>query len=170
MTMVSQADGYRSSEGVETASSPFGFDLQEIADVSKLGQKKPTDRRVCVCGHSIGSHVPGYRSKWLCSNGKLSCPCQNLHPVLEASDLRFFHYKTEGWGPRHALALGTQKCIERGGLVTPIVKHECFACRNLADRLIPTSLTMENVILDQPGPLNALLCPNCWSERTIRSY
>lgn len=168
--MTSSHDASVSSEGVENVSTPFGFNLEEIKSISLLGVKKKADRRVCVCGHSVGSHGPGYRSKWMCSNGKLSCPCQDLFPVLEASDLRYFHFKTEGWGPRHALSLGTQKCIERGGKVTPLVTEACFICGKPSNRLIPTSLTFEKLILEQPGPLNALLCQDCWSELPVRGY
>lgn len=168
--MNSGHDDQVSAEGVEPVSAPFGFNLEEIESISKLGARKPIDRRVCACGHSVGSHGPGYRHKWMCSNGKLSCPCQDLFPVLEASDLRYFHFKTEGWGPRHALSLGTQKCLERGGKVFPLIKDACFNCGKEANRLIPTSLTLEKVILEKPGPLNALLCQDCWSKLPVRSY
>lgn len=159
-----------SAEGVELVSAPFGLDLKEIREVASLGIREKAERKVCVCGHSVGSHGPGYRSRWLCSSGKMTCPCQDLFPVLEVSDLRHFHFKTEGWGPRHALALGTQKCLEKGGKVTQIVSNNCFVCGKEAPRLIPTSMTLDKLIVEIPGPLNALLCQDCWSDLPIRGY
>lgn len=149
--------------------APFGFDLSEISEVAQMGNRSKALPHICVCGHSVGSHSSGVGARWFCSNGKMNCPCQNLVPVIRASDLRYFHFKTEGWGPRHALALGVHRCLEKGGTVAPLIERACFICEKPSASLLPVSMTASMVMLEKPGPFNALLCRDCWSNLPIHS-
>jgi hypothetical protein len=149
-------------------SAPFGVclgDNSESADRKGSGPRVP---HVCICGHSIGSHKEMSYGGWSCTNGKLWCPCETPRAVLEASDLRDFHFSTYGWGDRHALSLGIMKSIRKGRRVRQLIENNCFKCGLGFERLIPTSLSSDYFVLDYPGPRNALLCSDCWSGFPIR--
>lgn len=125
---------------------------------------------VCVCGHSMGSHHKTSDGGGYCTSGKMWCPCEYPQEVLEAQDLRDFYFRTSGWGNRHALTLGIQKSIKRGRKVTQILESICWRCKQPCEQLIPTSFSQDLAILECPGPINSLLCLDCWSYFPIRAY
>ena len=147
---------------------PFGFELPAMSpsDGAKQDGRIP---HVCICGHSLGSHHANSTGGF-CINGKLWCPCEKPFPVLEVLDLRDFHFRTYGWGDRHALTLGTFKSIRSGRKVRQLIENKCFKCAQLPERLIATSLSGDYFVLEEGGPRNALLCPECWSKYPVRYF
>lgn len=150
--------------------TPFGIELDLNANLDDPISTKQQDRRVCVCGHSMGSHQGASSSPRYCINGKLWCPCEQPVPVLETLNLRHFHFRTSGWGPKHALSKGIQKSLKSGVSITPILDSNCFKCGQNNARLIPVSLSRDLAILDEPGATNALLCDPCFNEFPQRRY
>ena len=150
------------------AVAPFG--IEQLGDFTDLNRPLggPRVPHVCICGHSVGSHKEMSYGGWSCTNGKLWCPCEKPRAVLEAPDLRDFHFSTYGWGDRHALSLGIMKSIRKGRKVRQLVENICFKCGLGFERLIPTSLSSDYFVLEYPGPRNALLCSDCWSGFPLR--
>jgi hypothetical protein len=143
--------------------TPFG--VEPTPD--QVPQRNPF---VCVCGHSMGSHHETSNGGGYCSNGKMWCPCEHPKAVLEAQDLRDFYFRTSGWGNRHALTLGIHKSIRRGRKVTQLLESICWRCKQPCEQLIPTSFSEDLVILERPGPINSLLCQDCWAVFPVRAY
>jgi hypothetical protein len=158
----------RATNGGSDNTAPFGISSNELTPTQTALSGGPRVPFVCVCGHSIGSHKEMSYGGWACTNGKLWCPCENPRAVLEAPDLRDFHFSTYGWGDRHALSLGIMKSIRKGRKVRQLVENNCFKCGLGFERLIPTSLSSDYFVLEYPGPRNALLCQDCWSGFPVR--
>lgn len=125
---------------------------------------------VCICGHSMGSHHEISGGMYDCTNGRMWCPCERPTAVIEAENLRDFYFKTSGWGNRHALTLGIQKSIKHGRRVTQLLESICWRCKQPCEQLIPTSFSIDLAILERPGPINSLLCQDCWSCFPVRVY
>ena len=157
-----------SIEESESLAAPFGF---EVPDTSTSDGVVRVERipHVCICGHSLGSHH-STSAGGFCINGKLWCPCETPYPVLEVLDLRDFHFRTSGWGDLHALTLGTFKSIRNGRKVRQLIENKCFKCAQQSERLIATSLSIDYFVLEECGPRNALLCPDCWSKYPVRYF
>jgi hypothetical protein len=150
--------------------TPFGLELDHSINFDKPISAKHVDRRVCVCGHSMGSHQGSSSSSRYCINGKLWCPCEQPVPVLETDNLRHFHFRTSGWGPKHALSRGIQKCLSSGSSITPLLENNCFRCGERSVRLIPASFSRDLAILEEAGSSNALICGPCFNEFPQRRY
>jgi hypothetical protein len=143
--------------------TPFG--IEPTPD--EVPQRNPF---VCVCGHSMGSHHETSSGSHYCTNGKMWCPCERPKAVLEAQNLKDFYFRTSGWGNRHALTLGIQKSIKNGRKVTQLLESICWRCKEPCEQLIPTSFSDDLAILERPGPINSLLCQDCWACFPVRVY
>lgn len=126
---------------------------------SGLARFRGRDRRICSCGHRVSGHSNTY-GHVVCSTTRVSCPCNQVIPVLEAEDVRLFSFRTLGGGPLHALGRGIIASHKRGKYVRWVEKH-CFSCKEESETLIPVPVSDRMVPLDKPSKLNGLFCPDC---------
>lgn len=143
---------------------PFGLDANEI-EAALAGKR---DGRICMCGHPLTQHDEFSAGQNGCFPSRTICSCKTPFPVLDVSDKRFFQFSTTGWGERHAISVGLLALTKSGGTSRLLIESRCFNCTNESVKLIPTSLSSGNSILESTGEQNLLLCSSCWSEFPIR--
>lgn len=135
----------------------------ERRDAELTINAKTKDRRICLCGHSVGRHDMAL-GRPVCQVGKLTCACRNLTPVITASDTRPFIRKTEGSAMNHALARGIAAARTKDITVERIDEawycHKCEA-RGESVRLTPMAMTRVGAPADFDSGYNAFFCDNC---------
>jgi hypothetical protein len=134
-------------------------ELEKELEESGLVRFRGRDRRICVCGHRVSGHSNAY-GHVVCSTTRVSCPCTQVIPVLEAEDVRLFSFKTVGGGPLHALGRGILASDKKGKLVKWVDK-KCFSCKEESETLIPVPVSERMVPVDKPSKLNGLFCKRC---------
>lgn len=148
------------------------------ADVDRYVTKKKAgtrrDQRVCVCGHSAGSHfdLSGEErpvdtlgiGEVGCQSGKVPCSCGEFKWVLTMPNIRSFIQKTTGPDHDHALAKGLASSMARG--LKPEWREgiRCFYCKRPpeeAGRLIPIAYNERGGEAFRSTPDNRLHCAEC---------
>lgn len=150
--------------GGETALHQLGLDPQALETFTASLSRKPTDRRICTCGHPMIRHDKGSSGLWSCIWGRMWCPCQSPTPIIEAEDVRHFQTKTRGIAEKHALATGLQKTLMRGIATKFIEEPSCFKCGTPSNNLKPVGLSHDLKVRDTPSPYNGLFCEKCLLE------
>lgn len=157
-----------SSDGFEV----FAFSKEEAEAVYLEKEKTDNykkDPRICVCGHPVTRHKwRDVVSAYVCKPNAMQCPCAGPNAVLEADDTRFFVKKTTGVGPHHALSQGVLALLKAGKEFQWTVEKKCSKCERETESLTPVTLSAQMVVLrnGDAGPLNALLCGDCFVELT----
>lgn len=142
----------------------MGIDLDEaIALDEEVRNRRPRDRRICLCGHGVSRHeeLAGRES---CSALGYNCKCRKVQPVLEVDDIRVFLSKTEGTGILHALNRGILSATKKGQNIQWIDGTRiCHRCGTDEGRLTPTAVTGNGFPADHDTGYNAILCDTCRS-------
>lgn len=142
----------------------MGLDPNEAVEVDRRLTTKPRrDKRICLCGHSVGRHDVSL-GRPVCVVGKQYCNCRKLTPVLEVEDTRTFIRKTEGSALNHALTRGLASAIESGQTVTWIEEARfCYRCDMSGEdiRLTPMAVSANGVPQAEDTGYNVLFCDDC---------
>lgn len=145
--------------------SAMGFDPDEAERTDKelTINARTKDKRICLCGHSVGRHDMEL-GRPVCVVGKLACNCRNLQPVLTVTDTRPFIRKTEGSSLNHALARGIAAARKIDVDISFI--EESWACHKCgvageAVRLVPMTVTANGLPANYDTGYNSLLCDDC---------
>ena len=142
----------------------MGLDPDEAVEADKeLSNKQRGDRRICLCGHSVGRHteISGRPS---CQVGKQFCPCRRIQPVLLTNDTRSFIRKTEGSGLMHALTRGLAGAVEKNLDIEWLEDERyCHKCKTQEPdmRLTPMSVSSNGTPQSLATGYDALFCDNC---------
>lgn len=148
------------------------------ADVDRYLEKKKSgsrrDQRVCVCGHSAGSHfdLSGEErpvdnlavGEAGCQSGKVPCACNQFKWVLTMTNIRSFIQKTTGPDDQHALSKGLASSLARG--LRPEWREgiRCFYCKRPPEecgRLIAIAYNERGGEAFRSTPVNQLHCQEC---------
>lgn len=140
----------------------MGIDLEEAIEIDqKLQNRKPRDRRICLCGHGVVRHSDEYGAVQ-CRSNKWNCKCKEIQPVLEVEDTRLFMRKTEGPGAFHALSRGVLSATAKGQEMSWIDGTlVCHKCGSLDALLTVVPVTQAGIVQDTDTGYNALLCDEC---------
>jgi hypothetical protein len=140
--------------GVSKASVEKFLDDRDRYDQSK---------HVCICGHAINKHSNYEEGYGVCLTGRHYCPCQAKNPVLYSNDTRYFMRKTYGPGSKHALSAGLLRLSQVKKHAYWLTPPACWNnnCTSENPLIFPVALDKFNRILNEPGPLNVLLCETC---------
>ena len=148
----------------ENKVDPFSFmdfTLEEAIEADQKSQEQPRrDRRVCNCGHGVSRHKYLVNGTLSCQPTRMSCPCLEVKPVLEASDVRPFLRKTTGQAAFHALGRGLQAAALAGVEVTWLVDMKCDRC-NAEGPIAPVAVTQSGIASDKATGYDVLLCRTC---------
>jgi hypothetical protein len=118
----------------------------------------PLSKQVCICGHSIKSHLFGEVLGHYCKPGNIDCRCNNPLPVYCASDARFFKRSTHGFGRKHALGLGIASMEKRGGTGEWIIPLAC-SVPNCAGKDITVACVLQNgTVMNKTTQNSVFLC------------
>ena len=146
----------------------MGIELEEVIKASEeIKQRKPRDRRICLCGHGIARHSE-FGGREACSALHYNCKCRKAIPILTAEDIRPFICRTEGSGALHALSRGIAAAAKRGQGIEWVEENRyCHSCETAGEalRLTPVAITNNGFVTDQDTGYNALLCPECRIDR-----
>lgn len=143
----------------------LGYDPEEAerVDTQLTQNARATDKRICICGHSIGRHDVSL-GRPVCQVGKLSCSCREVRPMLIVTDTRPFIRKTEGSGLNHALLRGIG-AARKADIQIEKIENEwhCNKCEANGEtlRLTPMSVTANGFPADYDTGYNVLLCDDC---------
>lgn len=100
----------------------FRFTKQAIQVWQGLNDGQPIPGLVCICGHPDKMHgQPG-----LCAAGDRICFCPASQPALRVSDIRYFFRATKGPHEAHAMTLGLNTLIYRGGEHEIVAPWRCY--------------------------------------------
>lgn len=142
----------------------MGLDPNQAIETDKeLSSKQRGDRRICLCGHSVGRHTE-INGRTSCQVGKQFCPCKRVQPVLLTNDTRSFIRKTEGSGLNHALTRGLAGAIEKNLDIEWLEDERyCHRCQNNQDglRLTPMSVSSNGIPQNLATGYDALFCDEC---------
>lgn len=149
----------------------WGISDEEVeAALAETTQRK-RDNRVCACGHPAKAHTSESDSDYHrtlkaagrseCRPTRIACPCAKFLPVIIASDVRKFSYKTDGIGPRHALSKGITSATKAGIDLQWAPGVHCARCKLEGVVLYPVSLDRDMKEADRATPINVLLCGPC---------
>lgn len=83
----------------------LGYSLDELSRIDEELKGMTRNPWVCACGHAASSHTE-VGDAHMCKPSRLFCHCEVLNPVLEVEDTRVFKFKTNNYGPEHALTRG----------------------------------------------------------------
>lgn len=152
-------------ETAREALARLGLDLDEVVEMDQqLIHRQRGDRRICLCGHSVGRHTE-FNGLVNCTVGKMTCPCREVQPVLLAEDTRPFLRKTEGAGKLHALSRGISALAAKGKTVEWIEDAlVCHKCEATGVNLSPVPMTRSGRVADEATGYDALLCETCRRE------
>lgn len=148
-------------------------ELVEAASKREIMSSRTKSRWVCMCGHSVGSHIAkGLSVGVTCTPNRRICHCGTVKPILEASNLRFFNrFSDAGNGVDHALSAGVQKLLDSGGTIQwDKDKVFCAWCQIRGVKMSPTVINKpENTpgitaIEKKSGLTDILLCVPCESK------
>lgn len=146
--------------------------LRELEDRNA----RRTDPRICICGHSAGSHASHSADEVRrafansgrndCKPSRMECPCVEFVGVLKVGNPRKFVRKTRGIGQLHALGMGIMSSYEAGLEVEwlPGMTDACWRCKTPGARIVPVAITVTGQSSELPQKMNALLCLNCLSD------
>lgn len=156
-----------------SALEKLGMDLAQAEKIvaSRSGRGR-RDSRICVCGHSGGSHfmvdgsvpadIAGAGAGEVgCQAGKVPCQCAQFVWVATASDVRPFIQKTEGSGIDHALLKGIMSAEVKGKTVTWREGLSCFRCGSLVSSLLPIPYNENGREAKRSTGRDMLMCPEC---------
>lgn len=148
------------------------------ADVDRFVTKQKTksrrDQRVCVCGHSAGSHFDVRaedrpvdtlaKGDVGCQSGKVPCQCNEFKWVLTMTNIRSFIQKTTGPDDQHALSKGLASSLARG--LRPEWREgiRCFYCKRPPEecgRLVAIAYNERGGEAFRSTPDNRLHCQDC---------
>lgn len=140
----------------------MGIDLNEAIDIDqKLKNKKPRDRRICLCGHAVVRHMDEFGAVQ-CRANKWNCKCKAVQPVLEVEDTRIFMRKTEGPGAFHALSRGIVSASGKGHTMSWIDGAlYCHKCKKTDERVTVVPVTQHGIAQDADTGFNVFLCDTC---------
>lgn len=142
----------------------MGIDPNEAIQTDKELTAKPRgDKRICLCGHSVGRHDLTL-DRPICVVGKQYCNCKKVTPVLIVEDTRPFIRKTEGSALNHALTRGIAGAIEKGQEIQWIEETQyCHRCETSGEdlRLTPMAVTSHGIPADFDSGYNAFFCDDC---------
>lgn len=148
----------------------------EEAERQIAERKNKRDKRICACGHAAKSHSSESTSEHHqflvaagrggCRPSKIVCPCIKFVPVIEASDVRRFIFKTNGPGPMHALSRGIKAATDAEIDLNWVEGARCGKCHSPATdvALYPMALTIEGKESEVATPVNVIFCGKCRSE------
>lgn len=145
----------------ESALGDFGFPEEVLDDHAQDKMRKEYGRLICVCGHPISNHTKTADMEF-CGTARMYCRCQNKVAVLEVEDKRCFMFKSEGYGPRHALLKGVHKSHKNGKKTRFLGEKSCFKCKVVSEILIPIGLDRHFSVCFGEAPYNGLFCVSCF--------
>ena len=155
--------------GMEPPVSPMSAEAVEVFERNKVKRS----RYVCSCGHPLGYHKTSSDGISSCTPFKANCSCVDVHPVLEASDLRKFQYATSesGIGMDHALSKGYVASKSAGTTMTWLAtggeRGCCEKCKSEEKDIYPIAIdarTKRPVNPGFSGHVNRLMCWDCFRE------
>lgn len=147
-----------------SALSALRLDTPNLREVSERKGRKPMNREICLCGHSVNNHKDYGDEKLNCSPAKQFCPCEQLLPVIEVESTKYFLRRTWGYGEKHALAIGLHYLTKNGLWSRMIIDPVCFKCGNMDCTIYPTPISRMNTVSNGPSGVNVFLCLDCIDE------
>lgn len=112
---------------LEASLEAMGYDIEELTSIDEQLKVRRSNPLICICGHPYNSHTE-VGDLHSCKPSRLFCHCQYLIPVLRVQDTRDFKFKTNTYGPQHALIRGLLAHTRKGLTATWIPEtYRCFS-------------------------------------------